>query len=131
MFASGEGDCKGGGEEGEGGDGVGGFIEVLGCGVTCCFVSVNIAALRAYMRAVINPQKHTVRRPHPFNARTRAGLHYCLRVARGDGKGGGEEGESGNGMGGFIEASGCGVSCCAVPSDIAPLRAYMRAIINL
>ncbi|MGP8320036.1 MAG: hypothetical protein ACT6FD_04515 [Methanosarcinaceae archaeon] len=42
----------------------------------------NIAPLRAYRRAFTNPQNHTARRSHLFNTRTRAGLHYCLRVAR-------------------------------------------------
>ncbi|MGP8323836.1 MAG: hypothetical protein ACT6FG_07560, partial [Methanosarcinaceae archaeon] len=82
MFASGEDDCKGGGEEGESGDGIGGFIEALDCGVSCCAVPANIAPLRAYMRAVTNPQNHTARRSHLFNTRTRAGLLYCLRAAR-------------------------------------------------
>ncbi|MGP8323606.1 MAG: hypothetical protein ACT6FG_06395, partial [Methanosarcinaceae archaeon] len=76
MFASGE----GGGEEGEGGDGIEEFIEVLGCDISCCAVPATIAPLRAYMRAVTNPQNHTARRSHLSNARTRAGLLYCLRV---------------------------------------------------
>ncbi|MGP8329723.1 MAG: hypothetical protein ACT6FF_05350, partial [Methanosarcinaceae archaeon] len=51
LFASGEGDCKSGGEEGEGGDGIGGFIEALDCDISCCAVPATIAPLRAYRRA--------------------------------------------------------------------------------
>ncbi|MGP8320336.1 MAG: hypothetical protein ACT6FD_06045, partial [Methanosarcinaceae archaeon] len=87
----------------------------------------NIAPLRAYMRAFTNPQNHTARRSHLSNARTR-GFALLFVSGKGDCKSGGEEGESGNEIGGFIEASGCGVSCCAVPSDIAPLRAYTREV---
>ncbi|MGP8320425.1 MAG: hypothetical protein ACT6FD_06525, partial [Methanosarcinaceae archaeon] len=42
LFASGKGDCKSGGEKGEGGDGIGGF----GCDISCCAVPATIAPLR-------------------------------------------------------------------------------------
>ncbi|MGP8329463.1 MAG: hypothetical protein ACT6FF_03975 [Methanosarcinaceae archaeon] len=106
-----------------------GFADLRIFDISCFAVSADIAPLRAYRRAVTNPQK--TRPPFaPIQYENARGFTLLFASGEGEGKSGGEEGEGGNGIGGFIEASGCGVSCCAVPVDIAPLRAYMRAVIN-